>query len=79
MKTVKLSGTLVQCKHWKIRKVGVKIARELYDLVASEKADGGILITSGQYTQDAHAFAEKLPLVNDGPKVQRPAGGRRSA
>lgn len=62
---------LVQCKQWKARKVGVSIARELYGLVASEHADGGILITSGRYTRDAHQFAEKLPLkLIDGPKLE---------
>lgn len=62
---------LVQCKQWKARKVGVKVARELYGLVASEHADGGILITSGQYTQEARTFAEKLPLkLIDGPKLE---------
>lgn len=63
---------LVQCKQWKARKAGVKIARELYGLVASEQADGGILITSGQYTQEARNFAEKISLkLIDGPKLEK--------
>lgn len=53
---------LVQCKHWRSEKVGVKVARELLGVVTSEKADYGVLITSGTFTDDAIAFARKNPL-----------------
>ncbi|XAM00540.1 restriction endonuclease [Phycisphaeraceae bacterium D3-23] len=63
--------TLVQCKHWKTQKVGVKTARELYGVVASQHADRGVLITSGRFTQQTHDFAQDLPLnLIDGPQLQ---------
>jgi len=54
--------TLVQCKHWKARQVGVRVVRELYGVMASENADRGILITSGLFTPDAKAFAANKPI-----------------
>jgi len=63
--------TLVQCKQWKAQKVGVKIARELYGVVASQHADRGVLVTSGRFTQQAQDFAQNLPLnLIDGPQLQ---------
>lgn len=40
---------LVQCKQWRSQKVGVKVVREMFGLVAAEDATGGIIITSGQF------------------------------
>lgn len=60
---IKLTGhgetVLVQCKQWKAYKVGVTTVRELLGVVISEKADRGIIVTSGRYTQEAQAFAQK--------------------
>jgi len=53
---------LVQCKHWKIVRVGVKVVRELYGVVAAEGSTGGIIITSGTFTQEARDFAKDKPL-----------------
>ncbi|HQO64586.1 MAG TPA: restriction endonuclease [Syntrophorhabdus sp.] len=53
---------LVQCKHWRIRKIGVKIVRELYGVVHAEEATGGIVISSGSFTQEARDFAKGKPL-----------------
>lgn len=53
---------LVQCKQWKTLKVGVKVVREMYGLVAAHKAAGAIIITSGLFTQEAKAFARDKPL-----------------
>lgn len=61
---------LVQCKRWKTFKVGVKEVRELYGILAAERADRGIFITCGKYTQDARAFAADKPLdLVDGPAL----------
>ena len=49
---------LVQCKHYKAWKVSVQIVRELYGLMAAEKATGGFIVTTGKFTKDALAFAE---------------------
>jgi restriction system protein len=49
---------LVQCKQWKAFKVGVTTIRELYGVMAAEGAAGGFVVTSGNFTQEAKAFAE---------------------
>jgi restriction system protein len=53
---------LVQCKHWKMEKVGVKVVRELYGVIAAEGATGGIVISSGTFSQEARDFARGKPL-----------------
>ena len=61
---------LVQCKHWKSQKVNVKIVRELYGIMASRKANRGIVVTYGSFTQDAKDFANGKPLdLVDGQKL----------
>jgi restriction system protein len=54
--------SLVQCKRWKTAKVGVREVRELYGIVAAERADSGVFITSGSYTAEARVFAKGKPL-----------------
>jgi restriction system protein len=54
--------TLVQCKQWKTWKVGVKIVRELYGVMAAENAARGIVVACGRFTRDAQSFAEGKPL-----------------
>ena len=49
---------LVQCKQWKTMKVGVATVRELYGVMAVEGAIGGFVVASGNFTDDAHSFAE---------------------
>ncbi len=58
--------TLVQCKHWKSRKTGVKTVRELLGVMTSRQADGGIVICSGGFTEHASVFAEanRIQLVD---------------
>jgi len=53
---------LVQCKHWKMLKVGVKVVRELYGVIAAEGATGGIVISSGTFTKEARDFARGKAL-----------------
>ncbi len=53
---------LVQCKQWRSQKVGVKVVREMFGLVVAEQAAGGIIITSGHFTQEAGKFATGKPL-----------------
>ena len=54
--------TLVQCKHWKVYKVGVSPVRELFGILNAEKADHAILVTTGRFTRDAKAFAAGKPV-----------------
>ena len=62
---------IVQCKHWKSRRVGVKPLRELWGVMSDEKADGAIFVTSGSFSPDAAVFAQgkRLELI-DGPKLR---------
>ncbi len=53
---------LVQCKHWRTKKIGVKTIRELYGVMISENANKGIVMCSGSYTKDAYSFAANKPL-----------------
>jgi len=63
---------LVQCKHWKAYRVGVKEVRELLGLVTAELAEGGILITSGPFTAEARSFSRGNPLtLVDGGELVR--------
>jgi restriction system protein len=61
---------LVQCKHYKAWKVSVNVVRELYGVMAAEKAVGGFIVTSGRFTKEAHEFAEgkQIDLI-DGSKL----------
>lgn len=63
---------LVQCKQWKTFKVGVKIVRELYGVMAAQKAQGGVVVTSGVFTQEAKDFADGKNIdLMDGEKLRR--------
>ncbi len=53
---------LVQCKHWKMESVGVVIVRQLLGVVYDKKASGGIVITSGTFTQEAIDFSRGNPI-----------------
>ena len=67
--------TLVQCKHWRRRQVGVQIVRELLGVVTSEGAQSGIVVTSGRFTPDAIAFAARNPIrLIDGGELVRMIG-----
>ena len=61
---------LVQCKQWRALKVGVTVVRELYGVMAARGAAGGVVVTSGRFSDDAAAFAKgrNIELV-DGPKL----------
>jgi restriction system protein len=50
---------LVQCKHWRASRVGVKIVRELHGITCSKEHVGskGCLVTFGWFTSDAREFA----------------------
>ena len=63
---------LVQCKHWKKQKVGVKEVRELNGVVAAKGAYSGILVTSGTFTTEALNFSgeSQIELI-DGEKLTK--------
>ncbi len=52
---------IIQCKRYK-GSVGEPILRDLYGVVTSERANKGILMTTGHFTKSAIVFAEGKPL-----------------
>jgi restriction system protein len=52
----------VECKRWNSR-VGVAQARALLGVVSSEKANKGVLVTSGSFTKVARAFSVANPRL----------------
>ena len=62
---------LVQCKQWRARRVGVKVVRELFGVVAKEHANGGIVVTAGSFTREAEEFANGVAMeLVDGDRLQ---------
>lgn len=63
---------LVQCKQWLTWNVGVKVVREMYGVVAAERATRGIVVTSGKFSADAQGFARTVPItLIDGNELLR--------
>ncbi len=58
--------TLVQCQQWRARSVGIASIREIYGAMEASGASRGIVVTGGEFTTDAHDFANgrKLELLN---------------
>jgi restriction system protein len=53
---------LIQCKHWKARRVGVKTVREMFGILNAKHANEVHIVTSGTFTEDAIAFAQNKPI-----------------
>lgn len=66
-----LSGKyIIQCKRYS-GSVGEPIIRDLYGVVMSERANKGILMTTGYFTRSAVAFAEGKPIeLIDGEQLK---------
>lgn len=47
---------LVQCKHWRVQRVGVAVVREICNVAAAEGAAGVFVVTSGSFTDEARRF-----------------------
>jgi restriction system protein len=52
-----------QCKAWNKKPIGVNLIRELYGVMASDKASCGIFLTTSTFSQDAITFAENKRLL----------------
>ncbi len=66
---------LIQCKHWKSSKVGVKIVREMLGVLAKEQAAKVVIVATGTYTQEAIKFAQGQPIeLIDGPSLLKRIG-----
>lgn len=66
-----LSGKyIIQCKRY-TGSVGEPVIRDLYGVITSERANKGILMTSGVFTKQAQVFAEGKPIeLIDGVKLR---------
>lgn len=69
---------LVQCKHWRTSMVGAPVIRELYGLVVAHQAAGGIVVTSGTFSQEAYDFARRvgIQLLGGPATLELVAAGR---
>lgn len=61
----------VQCKQWKSVSVGVDIVRQHFGVMAAHGAAGGMVVTSGRFTQAAVDFAKGRVGLIDGPELFR--------
>ncbi|GAA6132366.1 restriction endonuclease [Halopseudomonas sabulinigri] len=63
---------LVHCRYWQARRLKVAPLREFFARVVSEGAAGGVVVTKGEFSAEARAFAaeRQLELV-DGTRLQR--------
>jgi restriction system protein len=62
---------IAHCKAWRQSVVDIGAVRELYSIIIVSKADGGFVITTGAFTQEARTFAagRQLQLI-DGPTLR---------
>jgi restriction system protein len=70
---IALPCILVQCKAWRVYKVGVAEIGELFGVMAADKVGEGILVTTGVYTPDARSFADgkNLHLIDGAEFIQK--------
>lgn len=64
--------SLVRCAHWKDSEVDEPVVRGLHAAMAAQGAQGGFVVTSGRFTQQAIAFASgrKIRLIDGAALVQ---------
>jgi restriction system protein len=64
--------TLVQCKHWRSRHVGVSVVREMVGLMAHHGAAAGKIVCTGVFSSDCYRFAVGKPVeLLDGEAVYK--------
>jgi restriction system protein len=58
---------LVQCKHWRKPQVDVTVIRELSGIIRALGANGGYVITAGQFTREARTLADacRITLIDE--------------
>ena len=54
--------TLVQCKQWRSKNIGVAVIREMFGVLTAENASEAVIICCGGFTRDSSIFAEKKPI-----------------
>jgi len=71
---------LVLCKHWKTQQVAASAIRDLNGIVAARRADGGIVVTGGIFTKEAHDLAEGCQIrLIDGGMLRQIIGAQQSS
>lgn len=77
---------LVQCKQWRRQLVQVNVVRELFGVMAAERAKGGFIVISGRFTEDAKVFAQGKSLrliegaeLNEMIRQSRAAAARQNS
>jgi restriction system protein len=63
---------MLQCKHWRARKIGEMPVREFYSAMASHAATGVMLVSGGAFTREAARFAATAGIeLLDAPRLQQ--------
>lgn len=71
--------TLVQCKHWRSRQVGVPVVREMFGLMQHHGAAEGKIVCTGVFSADCFRFAVGKPIeLVDGEALWRLVAGVRA-
>ncbi len=67
--------TLVQCKNWRARSVGVVVVRELRGVMAAQSVNRGIVVCSGTFSGEAKSFAKQSGVeLIDGSELAKLIG-----
>jgi restriction system protein len=67
--------TLVQCKQWRSRQVGVSVVREMFGLMHHHQAAAVKIVCTGVFSSDCYRFAVAKPLeLVDGEALLRVIG-----
>jgi restriction system protein len=72
--------TLVQCKYWRSRQVGVSVVREMLGLMQHHQAAEGKIVCTGVFSADCFRFAVGKPIeLVDGRELARLVSSVRNA
>lgn len=65
----------VQCKHWRHKKVDVRVVREQLGVMTANGADECLVVTSGGFTEEARSFSTGQPItLIDGEELRKLLG-----
>ena len=54
--------SIVVCRHWQAKQIGIAQIRELNDIMRFERGDEAIFLSGGNYTHEAWQYAQGKPL-----------------
>jgi len=71
---------LVHCHYWRANRVKLAPLREFFNRIVAEGAEGGFVVTCGEFSDEARAFAiERQIELIDGARLERWLVARRAA